>query len=784
MCTSWNQQNVGPDCLYVFIDGHRLFLGIYDSVRDEGVRTGSTDKDLTWKTRSLGPPRHIGFGNAGKDTFQDQIHRVTITIPKTFFSDDGEIQVRLQAIVSAEWVEDESAGYDNFKIVAFRTCGCQPQVLLYKENFEDKQAPGWTDARLDFDPGFTNFLGRYVFYNDKAPTRTFKVPKHMEYATLSFDFYEIDSWRAPDCLFVILDGEKIFLGIFDSDVDEGMKSGRSAGGIRWKRTSKAPPAPIGFQNFNTTVEDDTDYDQIHHITLHIPRTFFEADGEFELKLEPILDGKAVEDGSAGFDNFELTANRECPRKCEPEEILSEEDFEDKVLEGWTNGQLDYDPGFTNFLGRYTGNSTDPFKTYQVPKDVDYVQLTFDFYEIDSWDEANVGPDCLYVFIDGERLFLGIFDSERDEGLTTGASENQIVWKVESTGPPANIGFNNKNAADYDQIHQVTLIIPKFFYGVDGQFTIRLNSVLSGTTMDDETSGFDNFVLTAFRECRKKRSKRKAKITKTLSGLVQPYPTYTGPLDPTGQVTLRFNDDGSHLLKLNVKGIEPGCEGCGVHVHTGRSCHLPDTVGPHYWDPFKYPDDPWNTEGFYNSDSAGSSLSGFVIDSGHGFEANNDRTVVLHAANGTRLACAELAFDPRATARGMVAEMERYPGYRGPVKISGEVYVDFFKDDTLEMTSFLEGLEAECVECGIHIHAGTTCFDPDLVGGHYWDQAVLGKDDPWNAGDGAYYTTDVYGTATRGFFLYSGFDYEENLGHAVVVHAKDGTRVGCGVLKAI
>ena len=69
-------------------------------------------------------------------------------------------------------------------------------------------------------------------------------------------------------------------------------------------------------------------------------------------------------------------------RCLPEETVFEEDFEDKELIGWTNGKLDFDPGFTNFLGRYISSDLDPIKTFTVPKDADYITLSFDFYEID------------------------------------------------------------------------------------------------------------------------------------------------------------------------------------------------------------------------------------------------------------------------------------------------------------------------------------------------------------------------------------------------------------------
>ena len=105
---------------------------------------------------------------------------------------------------------------------------------------------------------------------------------------------------------------------------------------------------------------------------------------------------------------------------------------------------------------------------------------------------------------------------------------------------------------------------------------------------------------------------------------------------------------------------------------------------------------------------------------------------------------------------------------------------------------LSGLEADCVNCGIHIHEGKSCDTYDAVGDHYWrhdDPAFETNGDPWQIESGvrrAVYTSDGVGNTLPGhhFSLYSGYGFEMNEGHAVVVHARDGTRIGCGVLKHI
>ena len=92
---------------------------------------------------------------------------------------------------------------------------------------------------------------------------------------------------------------------------------------------------------------------------------------------------------------------------------------------------------------------------------------------------------------------------------------------------------------------------------------------------------------------------------------------------------------------------------------------------------------------------------------------------------------------------------------------------------------LKGVETNCVNCGIHIHTGTSCDTADVVGGHYWDSGKT--EDQWVTAYGAVYNSDASGKDKDAFDLTNGYDIDGNDGHAVVIHAQDGSRVGCGVL---
>merc|ERR1712127_1088293 len=78
-------------------------------------------------------------------------------------------------------------------------------------------------------------------------------------------------------------------------------------------------------------------------------------------------------------------------------------------------------------------------------------------------------------------------------------------------------------------------------------------------------------------------------------------------------------------------------------------------------------------------------------------------------------------------------------------------------------------------CGIHFHAGTSCADAGLVGGHYWNSAELAAD-PWTFG--AYYTKE------RGYEkVFYGAGSGSTTGRVFVLHDRDGKRISCDVVGA-
>jgi len=126
-----------------------------------------------------------------------------------------------------------------------------------------------------------------------------------------------------------------------------------------------------------------------------------------------------------------------------------------------------------------------------------------------------------------------------------------------------------------------------------------------------------------------------------------------------------------------------------------------------------------------------------------------------------------------------------PGVNTVVGGSVVVFADTSDGTTVGYGGYVDGLQpgleaATCTAqngCGVHIHSGTGCDDSTAQGGHYFADPVT--EDPWVE---ARYSSGANGRAEFGSFLEIGtVDLE---GRAFLVHAEDGSRIGCGLLEKV
>jgi len=295
------------------------------------------------------------------------------------------------------------------------------------------------------------------------------------------------------------------------------------------------------------------------------------------------------------------------------------------------------------------------------------------------------------------------------------------------------------------------------------------------------------LLTESAQGRTSRNTKSSKATRVLSTCMDAYPDYTGEGNAIGsKVTVKFDGDEMEF-KYNIKGVEANCTDCGIHIHSGTSCEDASLVGGHYWDAKKV-EDLWTPDGgaVYNSNAGGNVKDHFHITNGYDVDGNNGHAVTIHAQDGTRVGCGVLSKSRKSAKSCKMKKMtletclDVYPGYSGELDdVAGKVKVSF-KGTDQALKYNMKNTDIDCVDCGIHIHSGTTCNNTDLVGGHYWSPNV---EDPWTTAGGSTYDSDSTGKARGDFHLNAGTNYYDNVGHAVVVHDRDGNRYGCGVLSS-
>jgi Cu/Zn superoxide dismutase len=269
----------------------------------------------------------------------------------------------------------------------------------------------------------------------------------------------------------------------------------------------------------------------------------------------------------------------------------------------------------------------------------------------------------------------------------------------------------------------------------------------------------------------------------------PYPGYVGTdVPPSGTVLVTAVAGGQLHVSVTLQGLNPNSTG-GIHIHSGTTCSNASLVGGHYWTPANM-SDPWNMV-MWTSNAVGDASAEYTVDTGYPLSSNFGHALVVHTPNGTRIACGVLvstSVPPTAAPTSvvttaaptptvgpaLVATIGAYPGSM-QTPPSGTVVVTGAGGDTLSLWVNLQGLDPNSTG-GIHIHSGTTCSNASLVGGHYWTPSNVS--DPWNT---VMWTSDAVGAVSAMFTVTTGYPLADNFGHAVVVHAPNGTRIACGVL---
>eukprot|EP00543_Licmophora_paradoxa_P007512 CAMPEP_0202452464 /NCGR_PEP_ID=MMETSP1360-20130828/10673_1 /ASSEMBLY_ACC=CAM_ASM_000848 /TAXON_ID=515479 /ORGANISM="Licmophora paradoxa, Strain CCMP2313" /LENGTH=317 /DNA_ID=CAMNT_0049071299 /DNA_START=67 /DNA_END=1016 /DNA_ORIENTATION=+ len=120
---NWNAAD--GDSLEIQIAGCRINVGKFDTEEDEGFRKGyHHDCKINWSMKSRHPPYNIGFGGD-----LDQQHRFAATFPRSL----KHFRIKFIPHLSSK---SASAGFDNVRVVAYRSCRLSKSFSGFKEDGE------------------------------------------------------------------------------------------------------------------------------------------------------------------------------------------------------------------------------------------------------------------------------------------------------------------------------------------------------------------------------------------------------------------------------------------------------------------------------------------------------------------------------------------------------------------------------------------------------------------------------------------------------------------------
>ena len=292
------------------------------------------------------------------------------------------MQLTLKFVVATnEGFENEGAGIDNLKIT-----GCsapdKPVCLSYNENYEDGDMSGWKNGKIEDNASLGKFLGPFGS-DTPVPEKTFKAPANADSADIEFDFYQLDSWDennrwGPDKFLVDVNGKRVDLGFFGMSDATGLEEGVSPDGIKWSTMKGPNEAVFGHGHW---------HDKRIKVNMHVPKAVV-AGAQVTIKF--IVDtNEGVENEAAGIDNFKLKSCGPPPPPVARCMYIADENYEtDADLPGWVNCKVENGGSLTKFLGRFGNDLPIPEKTWQLPANAASADISFDFYQIDSWDGAS------------------------------------------------------------------------------------------------------------------------------------------------------------------------------------------------------------------------------------------------------------------------------------------------------------------------------------------------------------------------------------------------------------
>jgi len=144
----------------------------------------------------------------------------------------------------------------------------------------------------------------------------------------------------------------------------------------------------------------------------------------------------------------------------------------------------------------SNSNTGSSKFFDVSTLADEIIITFKFFEFDKWEK----DDNANVFINDTRIVLGPFrnnnNKKNKKERKKGGNVDGILWDIVSDENKYQIAGKNRQ---FDQIHMVTITVPKDMYADSGKIKLEFTTDFHRTDKnenDKESAGISDFVMEA------------------------------------------------------------------------------------------------------------------------------------------------------------------------------------------------------------------------------------------------------------------------------------------------
>ena len=349
-----------------------------------------------------------------------------------------------------------------------------------KDTFENGTA-GWN---YSFDlvnntstSGLGNFLGR--FGQQAYTSQTITVDPTETSLTLQFDFLEIGGWDI-EAMYFTVNNVQYHYDNFNYEVQSG--------GTVSTYQSSLTRVSSGAVDFGIGDFAGNYWDQLHTYTFTFYDRSLYADGTIKFGFYSNTN-ESYANESWGLDNVTVTGASET--------VYLDQDFTDETEANDWVGTHNFNQN--EFLGVFgtqnnfeNSSSGNQFisKSFDVNQNVTQLALTFDMYEIDSWDN-----EAFKIYLNDSEVISVIFGSTSSVSETAFGTGNTYAM-TSGAGTIAPGSTNLSGNANYaDELHTFTLTLNDSSLWSDGILKLGF-----GTTLDEvlsnEAFAVDNVQLLA------------------------------------------------------------------------------------------------------------------------------------------------------------------------------------------------------------------------------------------------------------------------------------------------